>query len=217
MDNVDRGEMPGALVEAFLERERGTRVLLDELDRLALEGEHEQLRERVREFADESQQIFYAVALSLTNSEQFFGDVEAQLGVEPADTLRALAETYPQLAQPFNLVRVEIANERHNPITGLEVTTTYHEEEEVPLVAYTASSGDVDLFEYRGSPQEVLQSAGYLVEATNDSLEAALERNYSVNTDELSELIDRREKLESELNTLTDLIDQLRREPVGDE
>jgi len=217
MDDVERGEMPGALVTAYLKRERGTHTLLDELDKLALEGNHEQLRDRIREFAHENQQVFYAVALSLTGSEHFFGDVESQLGVDAADKLRDLSETYPALAEPFNLVRVEIANERHNPITGIDVTTTYYEDEEVPLVAYTALSGDVDLFEYRGSPQEVLQTASYLVQATNDSLEASLDRDYSVSTDELSELIDRREKLESELNALHDLIDELRRNPVGNE
>jgi len=55
------------------------------------------------------------------------------------------------------------------------------------------------------------------VQATNDSLEASLQQHHSVNTDELSELIDRHETLESELNALRDHIDELRRKPVGDE
>ena len=216
MDDVDSQDMPGALVEEFLQRERGTLALLDELEKLSIEGEYDQLRERIRTFAQNNREVFYTVALALTGSEHFFGDVESQLGGEPADKLRELADTYPSLSEPFSLVRMEISNERHNPLTGLDVTTTYHSEEEVPLVAYTAYSGGVDLFEYRGSPQEVLQSASYLVQATNDSLEAALREDHSVNTDELSELIDRREKLESELNHLHDFIDELRRKPVGD-
>jgi len=214
MEDVERGDMPGALVEEYLQRERGTLALLDELEKLSIEGEYGQLRERIRTFARNNQEVFYTVALALTGSEHFFGDVESQLGGEPADKLRGLAETYPSLSEPFSLVRMEISNERHNPLTGLDVTTTYHSEEEIPLVAYTAYSGGVDLFEYRGSPAEVLQSATYLVQATNDSLEAALRKDHSVNTDELSELIDRREKLESELNHLHDLIDELRRNPV---
>ncbi len=217
MDDVDSQEMPGALVEEYLQRERGTLALLDELEKLSIEGEYEQLRERIRTFARNNQEVFYTVALALTGSEHFFGDVESQLGGKPADKLRELADTYPSLSEPFSLVRMEISNDRYNPLTGLDVTTTYHSEEEVPLVSYTAYSGGVDLFEYRGSPQEVLQSASYLVQATNDSLEAALRENHSVNTDELGELIDRREKLESELNHLHDLIDELRRNPVGDE
>lgn len=216
MDDVDSQEMPGVLVEEYLERERGTLALLDELEKLSIEGEHGELRERVRSFARTNQEVFYTIALSLTGSKQFFGDVESQLGVEPADKLRELSETYPTLAEPFSLVRMEISNDRHNPLTGLDVTTTYHAEEEVPLVSYSAYSGGVELYEYRGSPQEVLQSASYLVQATNDSLEAALQNNHSVNTDELSELIDRREKLESELHHLHDLIDELRRNPIGD-
>lgn len=217
MDDVDSQEMPGVLVEEYLQRERGTLALLDELEKLSVEGEFEALRERIRTFARSNQGVFYTVALALTGSKHFFGDVESQLGVEPADKLRTLSETYPSLAEPFGLVRMEISNDRFNPITGLDVTTTYHSEEEVPLVSYSAYSGDLDLYEYRGSPQEVLQSASYLVQATNDSLEAALQQNHSVNTDELGELIDRREKLESELNHLHDLIDELRRKPIGDE
>ncbi|MFB6297876.1 MAG: hypothetical protein ABEH56_05090 [Salinirussus sp.] len=216
MDGVDGGEMLSELVEEFLQRERGTRALLDDLEKLSIEGEHESVRERIRNFADHHRGVFFTVALALTGSKHFYGDVESRLGVEPADTLRDLAETYPTLAEPFNVVRMEVANDRQNPLSGLDVTTTYHEEEEVPLVGYTAYSGNVVLHESRGSPEEILQSANYLVGATNDALEAALEQDHSVNTDELSDLIDRRERLESELSVLRDRIDQLRRKPVGD-
>jgi len=217
MDDVDGGEMPGAIVEEYLQRERGTRTLLDELEKLSIQGEHDVVRDRIREFADSDRRVFFTVALALTNSKHFFGDVESQLGVGPADSLRELAETYPTLAEPFSIVRMEVANDRKNPMTGMDVTTSYHAEEEVPLIAYTAHSGEAVLHEARGSPQEILQSASYLVQATNDALEAALEEDHSVNTDELSELIDRREQLESELGTLRDRIDALRRKPVGDE
>ena len=217
MDDVDSQAMPGAVVEEFLQREQGTRALLDELEQLSIEGQHETVRNRIREFAASSRNVFFAVALALTNSKHFFGDVEAQLGVGPADTLRDLADTYPTLAEPFSIVRMEVANDRKNPMTGMDVTTSYHAEEAVPLIAYTAHSGEMVLHEARGSPQEVLQSANYLVQATNDSLEAALDQNHSVNTDELSELIDRREQLESELAQLRDRIDELRRKPVDDE
>ncbi len=216
MHDADSGEMPGAIVEEFLRRERGTRALLDDLERLALEGEHEVVRDRVRSFADTDRGAFLTVALTLADSKQFFGDVESQLGVEPADTLREIAETYPTLSEPFSVVRLELADDRKNPITGMDVTTTYHDTEEVPLVAYTVHSGEVELYESRGSPGELLGTASYVVQATNDALEAALEEGHSVNTDELSELIERRERLESELDQLRDRIDELRRKPVGD-
>ena len=217
MDDVDGGAVPGALVEEFLDREQGVRALLDDLSRLSLAGDHAAVREQIRNFAGDNRPVFFTVALALTGSQHFFGDVESQLGVGPADRLRELAEHYPALAEPFNLVRMEISGDRHNPVTGLEVTTSYHDEEEVPMVAYTARSGEVELFESKASPQEVLGSATYLVQATNDALEAAMDQDHSVNTDELSELIDRREELESELSTLRDRIDALRRTPVGDE
>lgn len=216
-DDADETELPGALVTEFLERESGTHALLDELERLVLEGEREQARERIRGLAENSPGVFFAVALSLTGSKQFFGDVEAQLDVTAADTLRDLADTYPSLEEPFNVVRTEQSHDRYNPVTGLSTTTTYHAEEEVPLIRYAMQSGELPLLEATESPQEVLQVAIYLVQATNDSLEASLEQDHSVNTEELSGLIDRREELESELDQLRARIDELRRRPVGDE
>ena len=217
MDDVDSDDMPRVIVEEFLAREEGTRRLLDDLERLTLEGDHDAVRERIRDLADNNQNVFYAVALSLTGSKQFYGDVEAQLGVEAADVLRDLGETYPALAEPFAVVRTEQTRDRHNPVTELEARTTYVDSEEVPAVRYTPKSGDVELFTGKGSPEEVLQFASYLVQATTDSLDSALDREYSVNTEELGALIDRQEELEAELDQLRDQIDELRRTPVDRE
>lgn len=215
-DHTDDGDLPGALVEEYLDRERGTRALLDELEQLTLEGEHEQVRERIRQLAEANTGVFFAVALSLTGSKQFFGDVEAQLDVTAADRLRDLPETYPTLVEPFSIVRSEQSHDRYNPVTSLNTTTTYHAEEELPLIRYAMQSGELTLLEACESPQEVLQVATYLVQATTDSLDAALDQQHSVNTEELSGLIDRREELETELDQLRDLIDELRRRPVGE-
>jgi hypothetical protein len=216
MDEVDPSEMPGAVVREFLEREDGVRTLLDDLEMLTLEGRHGEVRDRIRTFAEESQPVFFTVALALTGSKHFFGDVESQLGVGPADRLRDLSETYPALADPFSIVRMEVSGDRHNPVTGLDVTTTYHAEEQVPMVAYTAHSGEAPLFDAKSSPQEVLGTATFLVQATNDALDAALEGDHPINTDELSELIDRREELESELSVLRDRIDDIRQAPLDE-
>lgn len=217
MDDVERADVPGAIAEAFLERERGIRGLLDDLDALAVRGDHATVRERIRAFAGADERAFYAVAFALTGSDQFFGDVEAQLGVEPADQLRDLAATYPRLAEPFGLVRLEVANDRHNPVTGIDISTAYAPDEAVPLIEYSLHSGELDLYASRGSPQEVLGAAAYLVGATNDALEAALAEDHPVNTEELGELIDRREELESELGLLRDRIDRLRSAPGEDD
>lgn len=216
MDDDPRAEVPSTLAEAFLDRERGVRSLLDELDGLAARGEHATVRERIRDFASADREAFFAVVFALSGAEQFYGDVEAQLGVEPADALRELGAAYPRLAGEFDIVRLEVATDRYNPVTDVDVTTAYLAEEAVPIVEYTLSSGGVELHEARGSPQEVLRTAAFLVGATNDAIEAALAADRAVNTDELSELIDRREELESELGLLRDRIDELRRAPAGD-
>ncbi|MFB6309161.1 MAG: hypothetical protein ABEH35_07510 [Haloarculaceae archaeon] len=217
MDDVDGEQMPRVLVEEFLQREEGARALLTELEKLSIEGHHEQVRERVRTLAENDDAVFYTVALSLTNSKQFFGDVEAQMDVTAADTLRDLADTYPSLAEPFNIVRTEQAENRHNPVTDTSYTVTYHHEAETPMVTYRPLSGEQELFESRGSPAEVLRTATDFVEATTDALDLALDNDYSVNTEELSALIDRREELETELGRLRDQLDELRRTPVNDE
>jgi predicted nuclease with TOPRIM domain len=217
MDDVDGEEMPGAIVEPFLEREEGARALLRELERLAVEGRHDEVRERVRDLAQNNESVFYTVAFSLTNSRQFFGDVEAQLDVTAADRLRDVAETFPSLAEPFNIVRTEIAEDRHNPVTDTSYTVTYHHAVESPMVTYRPRSGDVELYESKGTPSELLGVSTDLAAATTDALDVALENDYSVNTEELSALIDRREELETELSKLRDQLDELRRTPVNDE
>ena len=217
MDDVDGDAMPGAIVEAFLERERGTRALLDELEMLAVEGRHGEVRERVRSLAENDEAVFYTVAFSLSRSRQFFGDVEAQVGVTAADRLRELAETYRSLTDTFAIVRTEVSEDRHNPVTDLRYTVTYHRGVESPIVRYRPLSGERELFESRGTPAEVLHLSTDLVEATTDALDVALDEDYSVNTEELSELIDSRERLESALSRLRDDLDELRRTPVADE
>jgi len=214
MDDIEGEEMPGAIVEAFLEREDGARALLKELEKLTIEGHHDEVRERLRNLADSDESVFYTVAISLTNSRQFFGDVEAQLDVTAADRLRDLAETYPALAEPFNVVRTELAEDRHNPVTDTSYTVTYHHNIEAPMITYSPLSGKQELYESRGTPSEVLRVSTDLAAATTDALDVALENDYSVNTEELSELIDRREELETELSRLRDQLDELRRTPV---
>ena len=214
MDDVEGEEMPGAIVEAFLEREEGVRALLEELEKLTIEGRHGAVRERLRNLADSDEPVFYTVAFSLTNSRQFFGDVEAQLDVTAADRLRDLAETYPSLAEPFNIVRTERAEDRLNPVTDTSYTVTYHHSVESPMITYSPLSGDQELYESRGTPSEVLRVSTDLAAATTDALDVALENDYSVNTEELSALIDRREELETELSKLRDQLDELRRTPV---
>jgi len=217
MDDVDGEEMPGAIVEAFLEREEGVRALLEELEMMTVEGRHEDVRERIRNLADNDESVFYTVAFSLTNSRQFFGDVEAQLDVTAADRLRDIAETYASLAEPFNIVRTERAEHRHNPVTDTSYSVSYHRGVESPMVTYRPLSGDQELYESRGTPSEVLRVSADLASATTDALDVALENDYSVNTEELSALIDRREELETELSKLRDQLDELRRTPVTDE
>jgi hypothetical protein len=205
---------PTELARAYQEYDGGIQALLDDLERERLEGNHESVRERVRTFAETEQKVFLGLSLALTDTEGFFTEVESNLGREVAAEFEEIRETYPSLAETFKLVRLEVTKERQNPITSIDVRTAYSTDQETPLVGYTVSSGNVDLHEYRGTTQEALQSAGYFVQAANDALAATLAEDRPVNTDELSALIDRHEKLEAELNTLYDHIDELRRKPV---
>lgn len=98
----------------------------------------------------------------------------------------------------------------------MHVTTSYHQAEEASQCLH-CPPGDLTRYESSDSPQEVRQTANNLEQATNDALEAAFETDHSVNTDELSGLIDRREKLELEQGVLDVRTDELRRNPVCDE
>jgi len=216
MDDVDRSEIPAAIVEAYLEKERGSRALLEELEALAVEGRETEVHERLRALAEADEAVFYTVAFSLAEADAFFGDVEAALGVTAADRLRDLAETYPTLAEPVAVVRTEVSEDRKNPVTDTSYSVTYHHGLESPVVSYRPLSGRRELYESRGTPSELLHLAADLVTASTDALEVAMDKDHSVNTEELSELIDRREDLETSLSRLRDDLDDLRRTPVED-
>jgi len=216
MDDVDRSEIPAAIVEAYLEKERGSRALLEELEALAVEGRETEVHERLRALAEADEAVFYTVAFSLAEADAFFGDVEAALGVTAADRLRDLAETYPTLAEPVAVVRTEVSEDRKNPVTDTSYSVTYHHGLESPVVSYRPLSGRRELYESRGTPSELLHLAADLVTASTDALEVAMDKDHSVNTEELSELIDRREDLETSLSRLRDDLDELRRTPVED-
>lgn len=206
---------PEAVVEAYRLNEQGVQSLLQELNSQQLEGKHQTVRERVRAFAEAEQEAFIAVTLALT-SDEFHETVESTVGHEAAAEFESLGEQYGSLAETFHLVRLETTKERLNPITSIDVRTTYEAQEELPLVGHTVSSGDATLYEFRGSASETLQLAGYVVQAANESLEAVLNTGRTVSTDELSRLIDRHQKLETELGEFYDHIDELRREPTSE-
>jgi hypothetical protein len=73
----------------------------------------------------------------------------------------------------------------------------------------------VELLESRESPDELLQVASSLVGTTAETLENAIEHGDTVNTEELSDLLDRRDDLERRLVDLEDTPDELRTQPVG--
>ena len=111
---------------------------------------------------------------------------------------------------------LERADDRLNPVTDTSYAVSYHRGVESPMVTYRPLSGEQELYESRGTPSEVLRVAADLTGATTDALDVAMDNEYSVNTEELSALIDRREELETELSRLRDQLDELRRTPVDE-
>jgi len=178
-------DVTGQMATRILDRESAVRDLLADLDRRALAGEFEAVRERVREFARTDRERFLALALTLSDSEHFFGDVEAALDVSAADRLRALADEYAAVAPLFAVVRREVVNGRHNPVTAIDTTTSYDVDAERPLVEYGLTSGSVEGFRARESPAELLQVVEALLGATTDALDAVEDRPLA--TDELGD------------------------------
>jgi hypothetical protein len=205
-------EPPRSFVEPFLARERAAREVLDELSADLLVGEAEAVRERLRELAETDHGTFLTCCLCCNGNDQFFADVAEQFDDDTADRLRELGETYEGLADEFRIVRDEVDMGRENPITRVGFSGSYREREQVPLIRYQLYSGEVELLASRESPDEVLQVASFLVGATSDTLENAVEHEDTVNTEELSDLLDRRDDLERRLGELEDILDEL---PAG--
>ncbi|WP_254829455.1 hypothetical protein [Haloglomus salinum] len=215
-DDEAEVEPPRTFVEPFLERERAARDVLDELEADLLVGETESVRERLREMAHTDHDTFLTLCLCCNGNDQFFADVAEQFDEETADRLGRLGESHDQLADAFRIVREEVDMGRENPVTGVNFSGAYREREQVPLIRYQLYSGSVELLESRESPDELLQVASFLVGATSETLENAVEHGDTVNTEELSDLLDRRDDLETRLGELEDTLDDLRTQPIED-
>jgi len=213
-DGESEVEPPRTFVEPFLNRERAARDALDELAADLLVGETESVRERLREMAHTDHDTFLTLCLCCNGNDQFFADVAEQFDEDTADRLRRLGESHDRLADPFRIVRDEVDRGRENPVTSVGFSGAYREREQVPLVRYQLYSGGVELLESRESPDELLQVASFLVGATAETLENAVEHEDTVNTEELSDLLDRRGDLERRLGELEDTLDDLRTQPV---
>ncbi|AWB26550.1 hypothetical protein [Halococcoides cellulosivorans] len=208
-------DVSGQMATAVLDREATVRALLAELDRRRLTGDAAAVRADVRGLARTDRELFLALTLTLSGSQQFFGDVEATLDVSAADRLRDLEASFGALSDSFAVVRSEVLDGRHNPVTAIDTTITYDADAERPIVEYGLTSGSVERFRARESPAELLTVVEGLLGATTDALEATGDRTLS--TEELGGLIDRREAIESELDRLRDRIDALRQQPPGDQ
>lgn len=215
-DDQAESEPPRTFVEPFLAREQAARDVLDELEADLLVGEAESVRERVHEMAHTDHDTFLTLCLCCNGNDQFFADVAEQFDEETADRLRRLGESHDRLARTFRIVRDEVDMGRENPVTGVNYSGAYREREQVPLIRYQLYSGSVELLESRESPDELLQVASFLVGATAETLENAVEHEDTVNTEELSDLLDRRDDLETRLGELEDTLDDLRTQPVED-
>jgi hypothetical protein len=208
--------MPQSLVEDFLAQEAGVEALLDELEKLVAEGRYEDVRARIRNFADASPGAFFAVALSLSGSSQFFADVEAQLDAAAAATLRELADDHAALEAEFGIVRTEEATDRNHPITGMSADTDFRPESDRPMVSYRPQSGDLDLYEGRAPPSDLVEIASLYLRTTADALDVISDVDSVVAVDEVNALRDRREHLEQELARLDEQIEALEQPPFED-
>lgn len=207
-------DVSGQMATAVLDREDTVRDLLGDLDRQRLTGDARAVRADLRELARTDRELFLALSLALSGADPFLGDVEAALDVRAADRLRTLGEEFGALADSFAVVRREVVDGRHNPVTSIETTTTYDADAERPLVEYALATGDVEGFRARESPGELLAVVEALLGATTDALTAAEDRPLA--TAELADLIDRREAIAADLDRLQDRLDALRGQPVDD-
>lgn len=199
---------PRRWVDALLAQEEFVRDFLDSLAQARLAGEHEEIREQIRGFAESHPSMFEAVKRTLDDEETFVTEVRKQYtkgedDVEDVlETLDDLASTYDALQSEFQIVWVEQAYGLWNTQPEVHSVTKYNEQLSMPTLEFTLSSGETPLANAEVPASQSLALAEILLRRTTDLLQHAAENDDMIDVGEQRSIADATRQLTKDVNRL---------------
>lgn len=203
---------PQKWVEPYLENEKGIKEFLDTLIELK-QYDSKEARKRLRNFASDikKRQALVAVYFSLFDQEDFFADVEDDMGEEIEEKLRQLGQDYATLKSEIGAVYGEEFYKLWNPLGSFESrisNITYNGD---PLISLTGYSGDTPVLSTTAYPSSLLNNSASILNNVTRTLENR-EDSPTVTEQELEDIIEERDHIQRHLEELNDLINDLEEE-----
>lgn len=201
-------EPPREWVEALLEREEFVRDFLDSLAQARMSGEHEEVRERLRGFAESQPLVFEAVKRAVGDDETFITELRKQFNEdgealeEALSTVDEFGTKYEAFRTEMDIVWMEQAYGLWNPQPEMYSVTKYNDGLSMPTLEFTLSSGDTPLTTAEMPASQSLALAEILLRRSTELLHHALENDDQVDPTEQRSVADSTRQLTDGINQL---------------
>lgn len=175
-------------IERFKSNEEVILGALDDAKSLKIQGENQDLRNRLTAFSENYPDEFGLLAVAVNDNEEFFQIIEDEFSDEVYEMIRNLSTEYSVLADEIDIINLMRGSYRENiPTRGsLSVTHSYSNEE--PIIDYTLYSGDLPVYEVRGEPSVFLHASRMFLDTATTGLEQAVEEESTINEEEIQSL-----------------------------
>lgn len=196
---------PESAVRKTLSIESQIRVFLDKCLELKIGQEYNALREKIRNFSEETgdyTQVFAIIVLCIRGPEGFFSDTETELGEEKADRLRKFGEDYSELEADIQAVYNERLHNKHNPVDSY--AWDFKIKSETPVIKLREKSGSLRVLEVHDNIEEVLKLGQTKTETVSSAMEELAEEDITLD----EEIYD---SLNETINKIDEDIDHIKR------
>lgn len=196
------GEIPSRWVSEFLQIEDTAIELLEELLTVQLSESENHAQDRIRTLHNRKPAVFQTIFLALNGNEDYFDDVEEQMGQQVRKKLTDIRDRFSLLEKDFMIVRQEENEGRINPIKSYRTFSTFEYESDVPLVGIRFKSGSFIFPDIQDQPSRILQIGLMSIDSVNDAFERVLYEDYQIPEGESEDMQEVIENIEQQLNQL---------------
>jgi hypothetical protein len=184
--------------------------ILDESLKSHIEGNQNQVRNQLRNFAQSKMDVFRFLshAVSIDDEEKQILSLSEDRE-DALESIEFLRDRYEDLRPAIIAVYLEIFNDRLNPIDSYDIEIGYREEVEEPMILFEASTGGLRLFETRMSASSMSHMSRSTLEGVTESIESAHDSDVPISDEEYKRIEEVTESIRSQLSQLESALEEV--------
>lgn len=197
-------------VEALLKNEDRIRNILDDIGEMRLYDGTE-ARRRLKMFARDSleRQAFAGLYFTLEGTDQFFEDVEDEMGSSTVELLNEFKDDFGYLGNDIEVIWREVYDGFNNPPTTYDTEIAQIDPATGPILTIKHYSGSAKVYEVTADPGRLLGHAASLTAGIYSEL-SDHERYEEYSSAQIERLDGQCDHLEQHLEDMKDLVEEIK-------